>query len=742
MKFSHLLMLGALLPLTVSCSQQKNAAGTDENYVDYVDTKIGSGGHGHVFVGASVPFGMVQLGPTSWPQTWDWCSGYHDSDSTVIGFSHTHLEGTGIGDLFDVTLMPVVGEVTYARGLDKDGKDGAVSKCNIAGDPSTGMWSYADRSKEVSVPGYYSVPLTRYGVTAELTATNRVGLHRYTFPKSDSAAIVFDLENGGCWDKATETSMTAEGNTRIVGKRRSTGWAKDQQIFFVAEFSKPFKSFEPKGKDNMYGRVNFDTDSAEQVMVKVAISPVSIEGAKANMAKEMPGWDFEGTRKAATEAWNAELGRVKITTNDDDARRKFYTSLYHTMIMPVTFSDVDGQYRGADGQIHKSDRPQYTNYSLWDTYRAQMPLMGILHPEANTDMINSMLNIFDQQGRLPVWHLWGNETDCMVGNPGIIAVADAIVKKTPGVDYDRAFKALLVTAADTARGGKYRDEFGFIPSDKMLESAAFDMEYAIADGAIANAAAVMGDTAAVRKFTERSHSYRNYLDKSTGFARGRLSDGSWRTPFDPNSTEHRADDFCEGNAWQYTWLVPHDLDGLIDFFGGKEATIAHLDTLFTTSSELTSLGGGDKSPDISGLIGQYAHGNEPSHHIIYFYTMLGQNRKAADRIRQVLSEFYTTGRDGLAGNEDAGQMSAWYVLSSMGFYQVEPASQRFWFGTPLFEEVSMKVPGGTFTVKAPGTSDKRRYIKNVKLNGKSYDKMFINYDDIVKGGTLEFEMTE
>ncbi len=724
MKLTHLLFLSPILMASCSSGSNGAAGGADStDYTQFVDTKIGSGGHGHVFVGANVPFGMVQLGPTSIPQTWDWCSGYHDSDSTVIGFSHTHLEGTGIGDLFDVTVMPVVGEVTYARGTEDD--------------PQSGMWSYGERSKEVSEPGYYSIPLVRGGILAEMTATNRVGLHRYTFPATSEAAIVFDLENGGCWDKPTETSMKAEGNNRIVGSRRSTGWAKDQQVFFVAEFSKPFESFELKGTDNMYGRVNFATDSAEQVLVKVALSPVSIEGAKANLEAEMPGWDFDATRAAAKQAWNAELGKVKVTTDDTDAKRKFYTSLYHTMIVPATFSDVTGEYRGADGNVYKADKPQYTIFSLWDTYRAQMPLMAIINPERSTDMVNTMVDIADKQGRLPVWHLWGNETDCMVGNPGIIAVADAIVKNQEGIDRDKAYKALLTTAADTARGNGFRQQYGFIPADLFNEAIAYDLEYAIADAAVAEAAKAMGDTANVRKFTERSHSYRNYLDKSTGFSRGKMLDGSWRTPFDPNATTHRADDYCEGNAWQYTWLVPQDIDGLVDFFGSKEATVARLDTLFTTSSELT---GDDASPDITGLIGQYAHGNEPSHHIIYFYTMLGAPDKAADKVRQVLDEFYTVEPDGLAGNEDAGQMSAWYILSSLGFYQVEPASGRFWFGSPAFDQVEIVVPGGTFTVKALNNSKTNKYIRKVTLNGKDYDKMYITHDDIMRGGELVFEM--
>ncbi len=720
MRLRNILSLAVLLGVSGAFAQDDS-----EMMTNYVDMTIGTGGHGHVFMGANVPFGMVQLGPTSIPQSWDWVSGYHDSDSTVIGFSHTHLEGTGIGDLFDVTVMPVTGEVTYARGEESK--------------PGSGLWSYADRSKQVSSPGYYSVPLTRYGILAELTATNRVGVHRYTFPKSKDAAIIIDLENGGCWDNATETMMKAVSKTRIVGYRYSTGWAKNQRVYFVADFSRPFKSFEHKGKDNLYGRIEFGkTKAGEQILMKVAISPVSIEGAEANMAAEMPGWDFDKTVAAASDEWNKELSCVKVQTKNEDDLTKFYTALFHTMIVPATFSDVTGNYRGADDKVYNNpDMTAYTIYSLWDTYRAQMPLMAILQPERNTDMINNMVTICDEQGRLPVWHLWGNETDCMVGNPGIIPVADAIVKNVPGIDREKAYKAILKTAADTARGGGLRQEYGFIPSDKMLESIAYDMEYAVADGAVARAADAMGDTANVKKFTERSHSYRNYFDPSTGFMRGKFTDGTFRTPFDPNATTHREDDYCEGNAWQYTWLVPQDLDGLVKLFGSREETVKHLDELFTTSSELT---GDNASPDISGLIGQYAHGNEPGHHTIYFYTMLGEPDKAADRIRQVLDEFYTVNPDGLAGNEDAGQMSAWYIFSALGFYQVEPASGRYWFGSPIFDVAEVAVPGGKFTVKTVNNSDKNRYIRKVTLNGKPYDKMFITHDDIMNGGELIFEM--
>lgn len=721
MKAKHLLWAAPLL--LAACSQK--ADNQASNYTAYVDTHIGTGGHGHVFMGANVPYGMVQLGPTSVPETWDWCSGYHESDSTVIGFSHTHLEGTGIGDLFDVTVMPVVGDVTYSRGNDSI--------------PGSGLWSYADRSKEISVPGYYSVPLSRYNVLAELTATNRVGMHRYTFPATDSAAIVFDLENGGCWDKPTETHIEAVDSTHVQGYRYSTGWAKDQKVYFYAELSKPMTSWELKGENNMYGRASFATDSAEQVLMKVAISPTSIEGAKANMAAELPGWDFDATRKAADKAWNDELSRIKITTNDSIERTKFYSALYRTMIVPATFNDVDGLYYGADLKVHKGDKnaPNYTIFSLWDTYRAALPLTSIINPELSGKFASTMVRIADEQGRLPVWHLWGNETDCMVGNPGIIAVADAIVKQAPGLDRDKAYAALLKTATDTARGYGMHVEYGYIPCDKMTEAIAFDMEFAIADAAIARAAEAMGDTATMRKFTERSHSYRHYFDPETHFIRGRMADGSWRTPFSPFKTEHRADDYCEGNAWQYTWLVPHDIDGLEQCFGSRENMLAKLDSLFTASSQLE---GADASPDISGLIGQYAHGNEPSHHTLYIYSMLGQPDKTAEKVRYVCRNLYKAAPDGMSGNEDAGQMSAWYILSSLGFYQVEPASGRYWFGSPMWDEAEFAVPGGKFVIKTVNNSPENMYIRSVKLNGKPYDKPYIMHSDIMQGGELIMEM--
>lgn len=718
MNLSRIFLIAALG--LASCAQPA----ADDDLTRYVDPKIGTGGHGHVFVGANVPFGLVQLGPTSIPQEWDWTSGYHESDSTVIGFSHTHLSGTGIGDLFDVTVMPVVGEVTCARGM--------------ADDPASGMWSYADRTKEVVRPGYYSVPLVRYGITAEMTATSRVGFHRYTFPAADDAAVIFDLENGGCWDKATETHIEPSGDSRLVGWRYSTGWAKDQRVWFVAEFSRPFTSFEQVGEH--YARVNFDTTEGGQLMLKVALSPVSVEGAEANLAAELPGWDFDATAAAADAAWNAQLAKVKITTQDEVAKRIFYTGLYHTMVAPSEFCDENGDYRGADGAVHHNPgHTTYTTFSLWDTYRAAMPLMTILHPDRMPDIVNTMLAIADEQGRLPVWHLWGNETDCMVGNPGIPVVADAIVKGIGGFDRERAFEAIRRTAMNPDRGNGLRMKYGYIPCDLFNEAVAYDMEYALADGAAARAAEALGRGEDARYFTERSHSYRNYFDPSTGFMRGRDSRRGWRTPFNPFASTHRADDYCEGNAWQYTWLAPHDVAGLESCFGSRARMLGKLDSLFTVSSVIE---GAETSPDISGLIGQYAHGNEPSHHILYLYTMLGQPWKTAEKVREVLTTLYHDQPDGLSGNEDVGQMSAWYILSSLGMYEVEPAGGRYWFGSPLFDRAEIAVPGGTFTIVAENNSSENKYIRRVWLNGRPYTKPWIGHEEVMAGGELRFEMDD
>ncbi len=705
-----------------------------EDLTQFVDPRIGTGGHGHVFYGANVPYGFIQLGPTSIPQSWDWVSGYHVSDSTVIGFPHTHLSGTGIGDLHDINVMPVVGEVTYSRG--------------DASSYETGLWSYSDRSKEVVTPGYYRTHLSRYNVDVELTATKRVGFHKYTFLGNESPAIVFDMVNGGCWDKTTEAVIRVVNDSTVSGYRYSKGWADDQRVFFRAEFSRKFDNVEFIVNDSvkegdmakgaqLFARVNFAAGNQEPVYMKVALSPTSEEGAQLNMQTELSGWDFEKTIADAKAAWNKELNKVKVYTTDEASKKIFYTSLYHTLFAPSEFCDVNGDYYGADKQMHKGEGfVNYTTFSLWDTYRAAQPLMTILHPEKMSDIINTMLHIHQQQGKLPVWHLMGCETNCMVGNPGLPVVADAILKDIKGFDTELAFKALKESSMLPERGMEHRIEYGFIPADKMTEAIAYDMEYAIADWAVAQAAQKLGKQEDYEYFLKRSKSYKNYFDASTGFMRGKMLDGSWRTPFSPYASSHREDDYCEGNAWQYTWLVPHDVEGLVECFGSKEAFVNKLDSLFLANGDM----GEASSPDISGLIGQYAHGNEPSHHTVYLYTLVGQPWKTADRIKEILHTMYTDQPDGLSGNEDVGQMSAWYILSSFGFYQVEPAGGKFVFGYPNFDKVEITVPAGKFVIERENKGQQNNYIQGIVLNGTEYKKPWIEYADIMKGGELKFLM--
>ena len=705
-----------------------------EDLTQFVDPRIGTGGHGHVFYGANVPYGFIQLGPTSIPQSWDWVSGYHVSDSTVIGFPHTHLSGTGIGDLHDINVMPVVGEVTYSRG--------------DASSYETGLWSYSDRSKEVVTPGYYRTHLSRYNVDVELTATKRVGFHKYTFLGNESPAIVFDMVNGGCWDKTTEAVIRVVNDSTVSGYRYSKGWADDQRVFFRAEFSRKFDNVEFIVNDSvkegdmakgaqLFARVNFAAGNQEPVYMKVALSPTSEEGAQLNMQTELSGWDFEKTIADAKAAWNKELNKVKVYTTDEASKKIFYTSLYHTLFAPSEFCDVNGDYYGADKQMHKDEGfVNYTTFSLWDTYRAAQPLMTILHPEKMSDIISTMLHIHQQQGKLPVWHLMGCETNCMVGNPGVPVVADAILKDIKGFDTELAFKALKESSMLPERGMEHRIEYGFIPADKMTEAIAYDMEYAIADWAVAQAAQKLGKQEDYEYFLKRSKSYKNYFDASTGFMRGKMLDGSWRTPFSPYASSHREDDYCEGNAWQYTWLVPHDVEGLVECFGSKEAFVNKLDSLFLANGDM----GEASSPDISGLIGQYAHGNEPSHHTVYLYTLVGQPWKTADRIKEILHTMYTDQPDGLSGNEDVGQMSAWYILSSFGFYQVEPAGGKFVFGYPNFDKVEIAVPAGKFVIERENKGQQNNYIQGIVFNGTEYKKPWIEYADIMKGGELKFLM--
>lgn len=705
-----ILVKNLLAPL---CAAVAVCACAPSNTIDYtsdVDVLIGTGGHGHVFVGASVPFGMVQLGPTSIPQSWDWCSGYHASDSTVIGFSYTSLEGTGCGDLQDIPVMPVTGkDLTYARGEEEN--------------QASGLWSYADRTTEKAAPGYYSVRLERYPVTVDMTATARVGYTRFAFDKgAEDAALVFDLRDG-IGDKVLDAHIDIIDNTHISGWRHTRSWANNQRLWFYAEFDKPFTACTQHGEDGLYYR--FDFDDPGTVGLKLALSPTSCEKASANMAAELPGWNFDAARKAATAAWNAELSKIDIKTSDATARKIFYTGLYHTMISPALYSDF-------------GDPNRYTTLSLWDTYRAEMPLFTIMHPEKENDMMNTFIEIFENEGKLPVWHLWGCETWCMVGNPGACILGDAITKGFDGFDMDKAWNALKVSSMNTDRGQGERMKYGYIPSELWNEAVAYECEYAVADWAVAQAAKKLGKTEDYEYFLERSHSWRKHFDPETGFVRGLTADGKFREPFNPYHSDHRADDYCEGNAWQYTWLAPHDIEGMLENWGSKENMLHNLDSLFKADSKLE---GENVSADISGLIGQYVHGNEPSHATVYLYSMVGERDKTADLVRKICSELYFADPNGLSGNEDAGQMSAWYILSAMGFYQSEPAGGRYYFGTPLFDEVTIKLPDDkTFKIVAHDNSDTNRYIRGIRLNGSDYDLPFISYEDIMAGGVLEFQM--
>lgn len=704
------MLLGLMLPLAGVAGLQAATQPTMQDYTQYVNPFVGTGGHGHVFLGANVPFGHIQAGPTQKKQGWDWCSGYHYSDSVLVGFGQMHLSGTGIGDLGDIALLPVT------KNNEREVK--------------------FSHKAEYATPGYYAVTLAN-GVRVELTATPRTAFHRYTFPAdAKQEQVVLDLSQGIGWDKMTACSMKQEGQNIVVGTRFSTGWAKDQRVFFVAEFSQPITHQVMEG--DTLSVLSFQP-TGQPLMVKVGISSVSIENARKNLHQESPNWNFNTVVADAQTAWNKELGKIDIQTNNATDKRIFYTSLYHTMTAPSVFNDVNGEYRGADGKTYHGDFTPYTTFSLWDTYRAAHPLMTLIHPEKQRDIAQTMLHIAQQQGRLPVWYLEGNETDCMVGNPGIPVLVDIALK---GFDVDK--HAVLDAAKKTQlfgdRGLDLLKKYGYLPCDldPTHETVAKGLEYALADGCIARLAKALKAEKDYKYFLKRSQSYRDhYFDKQTKFMRGIDSKGHFREPFDPFKTIHRADDYTEGTAWQYIWLVPHDVHGLISIFGGDKPFTNKLDSLFVVQGDM----GEDASPDISGLIGQYAHGNEPSHHIVYLYDYAGQPWKTASRVREVLNTMYHDNVDGLSGNEDVGQMSAWYILSSLGFYQVEPAGGRYVFGSPLFDEATMNVgKGKTFRIIAHNNSKENMYIQSVKLNGKPYTRSYIDFKDIVRGGKLEFMM--
>lgn len=660
-------------------------------------------------MGANVPFGLVQLGPTEPTRGWDWCSGYYYDDDELIGFGHMHLSGTGIGCLGDVAFLPV-----------KDFKQTSTR--------------FKHEAEKVH-PGYYSVQLTDPNVLVELTATERCGFHRYTFKNGAKAQLALDLSQCIGWDKLNDCLLTQESATRLTGFRRSNGWAADRRIYFSIDFSQPVTVHR---LDSMERVVVSVADNTKPLLVKVALSPVSIDKAKLNMQAELAGWDFDAAVKSADEAWNRELARIEIQTNDQTKKRIFYTAMYHLMTSCSKFNDVDREYRGADGKVHKADFTNYTTLSLWDTYRAAHPLMTVAFPEMQRDFAQTFLNIYKQQGRLPVWHLMGSETDCMVGNPGAIVLADLTMKGFVE-DKELAFEALKATQMKDIRSLGLLKKHGYIPwnLDPENETVAKALEYCVADDGVAKVAKLLGKTDDYNYFFNRSRSYKKYYDPETRFLRAVGTDGKFRLPFNPFFAEHRTNDYTEGNAWQYTFLVPHDVKGFIKLFGSDKAFMSKLDSLFFVEG----WAGDNASPDMSGMTGQYAHGNEPSHHVIYMYNYAGRPDKAAPLLRKMLNEMYLDQPDGLSGNEDVGQMSAWYILSSVGLYQVDPVGGRFVIGSPLFDKATVNVGGGkTFTVVAKNNSDKNIYVQSARLNGKTLKNSYVDFNDIRRGGTLELVM--
>lgn len=725
---------------------QTTPAADSGDPLQYVDPMIGTGGHGHTYPGASMPFGAVQLSPDTFNYGWDWCSGYHDTDESIMGFSHTHLSGTGAGDLLDFLVMPGTGEAKLVPGSREN--------------PEGGYRSRFSHSDEQATPGYYSVVLKDYKVRAELTATERTGLHRYTFPESEQAYILLDLSH--CYSKtsAVESAELAPmGKDGLMGGHVTRAWGDHRHSFFALEFSKtpdrivlfsddqqaaPAAAPEqPLQGKNLKAVAYFKTKADEVILVRTGISGVSAEGAAKNLKAECNTWDFDKLRGDATEAWRKQIGKIHITTDNTDHKKIFYTALYHMSLGPTLFDDVDGQYRGMDNQVHtlesKSDR-NYTTFSLWDTFRAANPAYTLLEPERTPQFVKALIVEAEQSpDGMPVWPLYGRETGTMTGYHSASVIAEAYNKGIEGPDYARAYTLMEKMANGSYRGLPYYRDKGYIPADKEEESVSKTFEYCYADWAIAHVAKKLGKTDAVKTSTKRSLNYKNYFDKTTQFMRPKLDNGQFTDPFNPIDMGHSKHwrDYTESNAWQTTFGVQHDPAGLIALFGGREPFLTKLDALFTVPSTLPE----DAPPDIAGLVGQYAHGNEPSHHISYLYVYAGAPWKTQSRVRMLCESMYSAKPDGMQGNEDVGQMSAWYLLSSLGFYPVDPVSGNYILGTPLFEHATMELGGGKQLEIAVTRSDpKDIYIQSFSLNGKPQQRLWFNHADIKGGGKLELTL--
>jgi len=723
MRKYHFLVVLMFAVSATSFSQEKQP-------VNYVNPFIGTDFHGHTYPGATVPFGMVQLSPDTRLSGWDGCSGYHYSDNVIYGFSHTHLSGTGASDYGDVLIAPVTGKPVF---------------------DNTQYSSSFQKKSETAKPGYYSVYLDKYKVNVELTATARVGFHRYTYKKPKKAALVIDLAHR---DKVIESWIKVVGKDEIHGFRRSSRWAKDQYVYFVMKFSQPIEigpnfvdddslltvSNNEEGEIKAEGTklkawIQFPKLPNGQLLVKVGLSAVSEEGALKNLEAEVPGWDFDGVVQQAHEQWNKELSKVEVSGGTPEQLTTFYTAMYHAMVVPNIFDDVDGYYRGMDNQIHHADGfTPYTVFSLWDTYRAWHPLMTIIDTKRTGDYINTFLSDYKFGGRLPVWELAANETECMIGYHAVPVIVDAWKKGIRNFDSNLALKAMEHSAKLNHFGLKAFKQYNFIPGDMEHESVSKTLEYAYDDWCIAQFAKDLGDSSAYVEFIKRAQAYKNLFDPSTHFMRPRIN-GGWKIDFNPAEVDQN---FTEANSWQYSFYVPQDITGLMKLYGSKENFAKKLDDLFSTSSQLS----GKNQVDITGLIGQYAHGNEPSHHMAYLYCYAGQPWKTQQLVRKIMSEMYSSKPDGLCGNEDCGQMSAWYILSAAGFYPVCPGSTQYVIGSPLFSRISFNLENGkTFSVIAENNTPDNVYVNSAFLNGQPITRSWIDYSEIVAGGELKLVMS-
>ena len=720
--------------ITVSCKKEKIRELKVEGF-KFVDPIIGTGGHGHTYPGATVPFGMLQVTPVNGTNGWDWCSGYHYSDSIAIGFSHLALSGTGIGDLADVLFMPI-------------NKDVDLSKNFNSRDSLSYKSSYSHANEKAS-PGYYQLFLEDSNVNVELTTSKRTAYHKYTFKENDEQSIVVDLGFAINWDQATKTQITVEDEYTISGYRFSTGWAKNQKVFFVAKFSKSIKNHTiysdgiRSNGDSSEGiktssQLFFNNDDIE-LQAKVALSSVSIDNAKENISKN--GFNFEIKKAESENIWKKALSKVEVETAIDSLKTMFYTAMYHTQLAPVTFSDKNGQFRKENDTIATaSNYTAYSTLSLWDTFRAEHPLLTITEPDKVSDIINTMLEYYNTKQTLPVWTLYGNETNTMTGYHAIPVIVEAYKKGIRGFDVEKAYEAMKTTMMQDERGLNHYKKYGYIPYSLQEESVTITLEYAYNDWCVAQMAKTLGKNADYLFFSKRAKAYQNLFDKNTGFMRGKSQDGkTWREPFDPKHSAHRIKaDYTEGNAWQHSWFVPHDVSNLIKLHGGNELFSNKLEQLFAESSEIN---GDNISNDISGLIGQYAHGNEPSHHIAYLFNHANKPWRTQYWVSEILKTQYNTTPNGISGNEDCGQMSAWYALSSIGLYSMNPASGDYEIGSPIFEKTTISLSEElSFIIKAEHVSSKNIYIQSATLNGNIFNQTFIKHQQILDGGILHFVM--